>query len=588
MPTTLQQLYFQAGKNPTMPIREFTFEPTFGIPTLPNRKIPLDHPASHYNQLLASRPNIENLRKSYAMVVKSAIGYSMNMDEATKNNDFLDICSWEQIMRYTENDFEEWEREMALEEEVWCQRMTLDDSSFSRWVENHDQCQFEYKLLVNKRVIYNLNVENFKETQDQMARDYREHIKLAEAEDKRKNFDSTIKARKAQIESANQKKQLVKVDEQKRPSKTMKPRTESTNSTKTQEAKLPRSDSEGSDSRKARSNEDIRQEFLEKARLAATNNAPSKSASPLVAAFPLATIAPSIPALGGSPTSAGAFTPSPSPEISQDSVSSGPASSRSLSTPCTTPPSTQEVSSPNARSSIVTLSKSPAELTSSALAMPAQAPGFVTTPLRSRDSLPPLRPARTEGLPQHALSAQFREPRRRHTPPEWSEPVTLCSLLVGKLPYTPVKSSEAMMPPTEAILMLGHTSVIRTLASAMNIHPSLLLLEQPHPAQQSNFARPDLKEVEYLILGLRVWWSAIYPKPPTTEEKFAMLKDRACFEEPLREAFEMATKREVKFMAWRVWRLVRERGPLVRFNDNAGETVRQWLGWEKGELGFWD
>ena len=156
------------------------------------------------------------------------------------------------------------------------------------------------------------------------------------------------------------------------------------------------------------------------------------------------------------------------------------------------------------------------------------------------------------------------------------------------MPYTPVKASEAMMPPTEAILILGHTSVIRTLASAMNVHPSLLLQEQPLPPQQSKFGRPDLKEVEYLIIGLRVWWSAIYPKAPTKEERFAMLRDRAYCEEPLREAFEMATKMEVKFMAWRVWRLVRERGPLVTLADKAGEIVRQWLGWEKGELGLWD
>lgn len=145
-----------------------------------------------------------------------------------------------------------------------------------------------------------------------------------------------------------------------------------------------------------------------------------------------------------------------------------------------------------------------------------------------------------------------------------------------------------MMPPTEAVLKLPHTSVIRTLAAAMNVHPSLLLQEDPLPSQQSRFGRPDLKEVEYLIRGLRVWWSAIYPKPATKEEAFARMRDRDYCEEPLREAFEMASKVEVKFMAWRVWRLVRERGPLISLADDAGETVRQWLGWEKGELGFWD
>lgn len=66
------------------------------------------------------------------------------------------------------------------------------------------------------------------------------------------------------------------------------------------------------------------------------------------------------------------------------------------------------------------------------------------------------------------------------------------------------------------------------------------------------------------------------------------MRDMGYYEEPLREAFEMATKMEVKFMAWRVWRLVREREPLVSLSDAAGETVREWLGWEKGELGFWD
>ena len=41
-------------------------------------------------------------------------------------------------------------------------------------------------------------------------------------------------------------------------------------------------------------------------------------------------------------------------------------------------------------------------------------------------------------------------------------------------------------------------------------------------------------------------------------------------------------------MARRVWELVRERGPGVRVSLEAGERVRKWLGWQRGELGFWD
>lgn len=145
-----------------------------------------------------------------------------------------------------------------------------------------------------------------------------------------------------------------------------------------------------------------------------------------------------------------------------------------------------------------------------------------------------------------------------------------------------------MMPPTEAVLMLPHTSVIRTLASAMHVHPALLLEEYPPSSHQSQFGRAELKEVEYLINGVRVWWHAIYPKPQGREAAFAAIRDRQNGEEPLREAFEMASKAEVKFMAWRVWRLVKERGPLVRLTDESGERVREWLGWQKGELGFWD
>ena len=145
-----------------------------------------------------------------------------------------------------------------------------------------------------------------------------------------------------------------------------------------------------------------------------------------------------------------------------------------------------------------------------------------------------------------------------------------------------------MMPPTEAVLMLPHTSVIRTLASAMHVHPALLLEEYPPSSHQSQCGRAELKEVEYLINGVRVWWHAIYPKPQSREAAFAAIRDGRNGEEPLREAFEMASKAEVKFMAWRVWRLVKERGPLVKLTDESGERVREWLGWEKGELGFWD
>ena len=159
---------------------------------------------------------------------------------------------------------------------------------------------------------------------------------------------------------------------------------------------------------------------------------------------------------------------------------------------------------------------------------------------------------------------------------------------MGHMPYAPVKISEAMMPPTEAVLMLPHTSVIRTLAAAMHVHPALLLEQYPPSCHQRRFDRAEFKEVEYLITGLRAWWHAIYPKPQTREAAFAAIRYKKNLEEPLREEFEIASKEEVKFMAWRVWRLVKEREPLVRLTDESGETVREWLGWERGELGFWD
>ena len=180
------------------------------------------------------------------------------------------------------------------------------------------------------------------------------------------------------------------------------------------------------------------------------------------------------------------------------------------------------------------------------------------------------------------------EPRRRQTPPEWSKPLTLCCLVVMNMPYAPVRSSEAMVPPAEAILILPHTSVIRVLAAAMHVHPAILAKQYPISSFQSRPDRPELKEVEYLIFGLRAWWHATYPKPQTKEAAFAAMTDRKYWEEPLRQVLETASKAEVKFIAWRVWKLVKERAPLIRLSDEAGETVREWLGWEKGELGFWD
>ena len=144
------------------------------------------------------------------------------------------------------------------------------------------------------------------------------------------------------------------------------------------------------------------------------------------------------------------------------------------------------------------------------------------------------------------------------------------------------------MPPTEAVLMLPHTSVLRTLAAAMQVHPALLLQQHPPTSQEGRPRKADAEEIEYLIYGLRAWWNAIYPKPTTREEAFAKLTERKYYEEPLREDFERAEKAEIKFMARTVWGLVRERGPGVSLTWEAGERIREWLGWERGELGFWD
>ena len=141
---------------------------------------------------------------------------------------------------------------------------------------------------------------------------------------------------------------------------------------------------------------------------------------------------------------------------------------------------------------------------------------------------------------------------------------------------------------TEAVLRLPHNSVLHTLATAMNIHPSLLLYEHPFPSQEARPRNADPKEIEYLIFGLRAWWHAIYKKPTTREEAFARLNEREQFEGPLREAFERAEKAEIKSMARMVWGLVRDRASGISLSLEAGEKVREWLGWERGELGFWD
>ena len=136
--------------------------------------------------------------------------------------------------------------------------------------------------------------------------------------------------------------------------------------------------------------------------------------------------------------------------------------------------------------------------------------------------------------------------------------------------------------------MLPHTSILRMLAAAMHVHPSLLFQQCPLPLQQDRPREADAKEIEYLIYGLRAWWHAIFPKPTTKDEACARIIDMGYAEEPLRDAFARAEKAEIKLMAKMVWGLVRERQPGNRLTWEAGETVREWLGWERGELGFWD
>ena len=156
------------------------------------------------------------------------------------------------------------------------------------------------------------------------------------------------------------------------------------------------------------------------------------------------------------------------------------------------------------------------------------------------------------------------------------------------MPYVPIKDSEARMPPTETVLMLPHTSILRTLAAAMHVHPSLLFQQCPLPLQEERLREADAKEIEYLIFGLRAWWHAILPKPTTRDEAFARMRERGDFEEQLRVAFEGANKAAIKLMAKMVWGLVKKRGPNVSLSWEAGETVREWLGWEREDLGFWD
>ncbi len=615
MSTTYQQLCFKADEDSKKSIWEYSSEPTFGRPKVPNRKIPVDHQAAPYYQLCARRPCSDTLRKTIALAAKYPIHYSENMDEATKKANFLEFCSLAQKIQYVYDDFDEWAREMALETQILCGRNKLDDQSFFKWVENHDQYEIEFKLARNKTVLHNLDVENIKKTQELMVRGYGEHKSQIEAEEKRKQFKCAFEA---QLESAGHVEQFAKAEDQKGSSKTIEHRIESNNSRKGQEAENPARKSGESEFLKARTKEEIQQEFIEKARVAATKCSKSTSSVSTSTRDP---IAPSVPATATSPLSfpavpplsrsfastqtslctsaiqpkTSAVPPSPSRSLSaspstegtsRDLASSGPASPHSLSTSCTTPPSTRQVSPPKASSAIATPSKSPADPTSSASAISGQGPVF-GSPSKPRRRLPP-RPIASAAPPQAFSSTRYTMPRHRPTPPEWVYPLSLCTLIISNMPYVPVEACEAMMRPTEAVLRLPHTSVLRTLATAMNVHPSLLLYQNLFASQEARPRNADAKEIEYLIFGLRAWWHAIYPKPTTREAAFARLSEREQFEEPLREAFERAEKAEIKSMARMVWGLVRKRGPGVSLTWEAGETVREWLGWERGELGFWD
>ena len=621
MSTTSQQLCFQAEEDSKRSTLECSLNPTFGRPKLPNRKIPVDDQAAPYYQLWARKPYTDSLRKTYALLAKYPIGYSENMDEATRNANFLEFCSLAQIIQYKHDDFIEWEREIALEKYILYQyvlhkRKKLDVQSFFKWLENHDQAQMEYKLARNKAVLHNLDPEKVRDTQEHMARRCREHKRQVEAEKKRKDFQCTIEA---QMQSAGHTKQFATAEDQKGSSKTIKPRIESKDSSKRQEAEYPKRHSEESDSPKARINEEIQQELLEKVRAAAAKCAKSSPSDSTSTPDPIApsirasatprSSPPALPSLSKSFASAQTslststiqrrtlvgpssplrgLSPSPSTEgASRDSASSGPASPYSLSIPCTTRPSTRKVSPPEASTAIATLSNPPAEPKSSASAMSGQGQFFLGSPSKPRSRLPPL-PIVSAGPPQPLPFMQHTGPRHRPTPLDWVEPLTLCNLVVSNMPYVPVKQSEAMMPPTETVLMLPHTSIFRTLAAAMHVHPSLLFQQCPLPILQDRPREADAKEIEYLIYGLRAWWYAIFPKSKTRDESFARMRERDFVEEPLREAFERAEKAEVKLMAKMVWGLVREREPKISVSWEGGEKVRKWLGWKEGELGFWD
>ena len=590
-----QQMCFYTEEDFEKSILACSFDATFGRPKLPNRRIPVNDQAAPYYQVCARKPCSDFLRVTYAVAAKYPIGYSKNMDEATRKAKFLDFCSLAQIIQYKHDDLEEWEREMALEKHVLYQRKTLDDPSFFKWVQTHDQIEIEYKLSRNKAVLDNRN-----------------------AEEERKAFQCTIF--EAQIQSAAHTKQLAKAEDQKGSLKTIKPRIELNNYTKRQEAENSKRNSEESDSPKARSAEEIRQELLKKVRTAAAKRSKSIMASPSEP-IPTPPIAPSVsvsatpwlspPAVlsssksvaptqtfvsnsaippnisAGPPSLSRSLSASPSTKgTSGASASTGPASPHHLSTPYITPPSTRQVSPPEASSATATPSKPPAVSTSSALAMSGQDP-FNPSPSRPSGGLPPL-PIASVGPPQSLPFTQQIGPRHRPTPPEWVYPLSLCTLIISNMPYVPIRDSEARMPPTETVLMLPHTSILRMLAAAMHVHPSLLFQQCPLPLEQDRPREADAKEIEYLIYGLRAWWHAIFPKPTTKDEACARIIDMGYAEEPLREAFARAEKAEIKLMAKMVWGLVRERQPGNRLTWEAGETVREWLGWERGELGFWD
>ena len=615
MSTTSQQLCFKADEDSKKSIWEYSSEPTFGRPKIPNRKIPVDHQAAPYYQLCARRPCSDTLRKTYALAAMYPINYSENMEEATKKANFLDFCSLAQKIQYIHDDFDEWAREMALETQVLCGRNNLDDQSFFKWVENHDQCEIEFKLARNKTVLHNLDLVNIQKTQELMARGYGEHKNQVEAEEKRKLFKCAFEA---QLDLAGHVEQFAKVEDQKRFSKTIEHQIESNNSRRRQEAgnpTTPTRKSGESESLKAHTKEEIQQELIEKVRMAATKCskliststrdpiAPSVSAT-ATSSLDLPAIPPFIRSFASTQTSlstsaiqpkTSAAPPSPSRSLSaspstertlRDSASSGPASPHSLSTPCTTPPSTRQVSPPKASSVIATPSKSPGDPISSASAISGQGPVF-GSPLKIRSRLPPCLKA-SAAPPQAISSTRYTMPRHRPTPPEWVYPLSLCTLIISNMPYTPIDDGLINMWPTEAVLRLPHNSVLHTLATAMNVHPSLLLYECPFPSPEARPRNADPKEIEYLIFGLRAWWASIYKKPTTREEAFARLHEREQVEEPLREAFERAEKAEIKAMARMVWSLVRGMASGVSLSLEAGEKVREWLGWERGELGFWN